>query len=161
MVHTTSRRAEDLAALDRTIERMRRMVMEHAKAVGQVPTIAIDMAALRATEAVGHLVASGVVPTIKDVALYQGIDQSTASRMVASAQRHGLIHRGHDPADRRRTTLSLTTEGTHLIEEIPRLRVQVLAEALQEWQDAEVSDFRALLERFRVNIDAIGPERLP
>ena len=138
------------------------MVMEHARQMPeQVPALPFEMAALRATEAVGDLVAAGTTPTIKDVAAYLGVDHSTASRMVASAERHGLVLRTQDTADRRRITLHLSDKGEVVIDEIPQLRVQVLAEALHDWNDHDVMEFRHLLERFRLSIDAIGPERLP
>lgn len=138
------------------------MVMEHARQMpAQVPALPFEIAALRATEAVGDLAAGGTTPTIKDVATYLGVDHSTASRMVASAERHGLVERTPDTSDRRRITLNLSDKGEVVIEEIPQLRVQVLAEALHEWDDHDITEFRHLLERFRLTLDAIGVERLP
>lgn len=155
MAHTNLERTEDLLALDRTIERMRRMVMEHARHMPEdVPALPFDLAALRATEAVKELAAAGTSPTIKDVAAYHGLDHSTASRMVALAERQGLVERGAGCIDRRRVELTLTDKGQQVVQEIPQFRVQVLGEALQEWEDRDISLFRQMLERFRLSIDS-------
>lgn len=73
------------------------------------------------------------------------IDRSTIADLVARLERHGLIAREQDEADRRRKVLRLTPTGRH---ELKRLRPhvdaveQAMTEALSK---AEISELRRLL----------------
>jgi DNA-binding MarR family transcriptional regulator len=154
MVHANQPREDDLLALDRTIERMRRMVIRHMQQMPEgVPQLPFEVAALRAAEAVAELEAPGSAPTIKDLAEYHGVDHSTASRMVATAERQGLVERTTDAQDRRRVTLALTAPGRQAVEEMPFLRSRFLDAAMSDWTDSDVTAFRHLFERFRLCVD--------
>ncbi len=73
------------------------------------------------------------------------IDRSTIADLVARLERHGLVARDQDEADRRRKVLRLTPAGLH---ELKRLRPhvdaveQAMTEALSK---DEVAELRRLL----------------
>ena len=150
MTHANSERGEQIEALDRTMERMRKIVADLAHSAPVImPGFPYDFAALRVTESVARL----GTPTIKDVAADCGVDHSTTSRAVASAQRQGLLTRTTHPDDRRQVMLSLTEQGQQISEQMPALRQHMLDESLHDWSAQELSQFREFLERFRVVLE--------
>jgi DNA-binding MarR family transcriptional regulator len=65
---------------------------------------------------------SGATMTVNGVADALGIDQPRASRLVARAVDAGLVRRGGDPDDGRRSVLSLTRSGARVLAEGHRAR---------------------------------------
>lgn len=150
MTHANSDRAARIDALDRTLERMRKIVTDLAhSAPTMMPGLPYDFASLRVAESVARLES----PSIKEVAQDLGVDHSTTSRAVAAAERQGLISRTAHPRDKRQAILTLTATGAKISAELPALRQHMMDESLHDWSDEEISQFREFLERFRVVLE--------
>lgn len=88
---------------------------------------------------------------LSELATRQGVDVSTASRQVASAEGRGWIERAPDPGDRRAARLDLTPSGRRLLDDYRHERRRLLDEVLGEWQE---QDRRALADLInRLNDD--------
>jgi len=57
--------------------------------------------------------------TLSDVSSHMLLSPATLVPVVDALQRRGLIERGLDPSDRRRTPLSLTASGTAMLAQAP------------------------------------------
>lgn len=57
--------------------------------------------------------------TIKELSRSMMLEPATLVPMVDSLERHGLIRRGSDPSDRRRTPLELTDAGREQLSRVP------------------------------------------
>lgn len=84
-----------------------------------------------------HLAAAGPV-TIGEAAQHFARAQSVVSEIVTRLERHGLLEREADPADRRRTLVWLTPEGVRAVREdqqvldVDRLRTAIAGLAPEE-----------------------------
>jgi DNA-binding MarR family transcriptional regulator len=88
---------------------------------------------------------SGAAMTVNGVADALGIDQPRASRLVARAVDAGLVRRGGDPDDGRRSVLSLTRGGTRVLAEGHRTRRETVEAALAGWSGQDRETFARLL----------------
>jgi DNA-binding MarR family transcriptional regulator len=70
------------------------------------------------------------------------------SRQTTALVGHGLAEKLTDPADGRAQVITLTAEGTALIERIKEQRAQWLQEMLADWSPEDIAGFTAYLERF-------------
>lgn len=75
-------------------------------------------------------------------------DPSTISRQVAHLVRLGLVERTADPEDGRATQLAATEEGRRVFEENRRVRIERIAEMLEEWPVGDRRQLAELLGRF-------------
>jgi DNA-binding MarR family transcriptional regulator len=75
-------------------------------------------------------------------------DVSTVSRQVSALVAHGLMEKLPDPGDGRATMLSLTAQGTALVERLKAQRSEWFRTMLHDWDADEVSAFIASLDRF-------------
>jgi DNA-binding MarR family transcriptional regulator len=75
-------------------------------------------------------------------------DPSTISRQVAELVRRGLVQREPDPSDGRASLLAITDAGRDVCVQVRRLRRELLASAVAEWDDADLATFGDLLTRF-------------
>jgi DNA-binding MarR family transcriptional regulator len=75
-------------------------------------------------------------------------DPSTISRQVAHLVRLGLVERTADPEDGRATLLAATDEGRRVFEENRRVRIERIAEMLDDWSVADRHKLAELLGRF-------------
>jgi DNA-binding MarR family transcriptional regulator len=83
------------------------------------------------------------------------LDPATLVPMVDALERHGYAHRGVDPADRRRTPLSLTERGAELLARIPIFdRDDALVTGLMSMGDESA---RQLLHLLRVLVNHMTP----
>lgn len=73
-------------------------------------------------------------------------DISTVSRQASSLSAHGLIDKGPDPDDGRAQLLSLSPEGSDLLERARRARARMFAELLREWDGEDVTRFTTYLD---------------
>lgn len=105
--------------------------------------------------------ADGPLPSVNALALRTHTTQATVVVVLNRLQQRGLVERTPDPADRRRTRVSLTRAGqrllarsaapaqSHLVaalDAMPPRRVRALADALDGWvDDAGLADRPALL----------------
>jgi DNA-binding MarR family transcriptional regulator len=150
-----------LLRLDTLFFALRRILVKPATTALPIPSLgrALDLSlvmacdAVRATEAtLGHL------PTVKDVAHLVQVDHSTASRMLGEAEHEGLVQRGVDPDDRRRTTLSLTETGRAVTSDTAHIRAWFMGQVLSDWDAAEVQQLVDVLGRAVTSFAAKVPE---
>lgn len=64
------------------------------------------------------------------------------------AKEEGWITRRTDPSDARRTLLSLTEEGQEQVNRAHRFRQEVFARVMEEWPDADRTEFTRLITAF-------------
>ena len=140
--------------VDRNFLRMRRMMVKPPAttlpmaATGDKIDIAKVMACMAIAEATTETEPDGQSPTITQVATALELDHSTASRLVTDAEAEGLVQRGTDPTDRRRTTVELTDTGRAAVAESAAMRHWVLSHVLAEWEGTDVDMLADLIERF-------------
>ena len=91
--------------------------------------------------------------TVTDVASALGVDQSQASRRVASAVSLGVVERCASQEDGRVSLLRLTRSGSGVLADIQQRRRAVVGQALAGWTAAEQSTFAELLARFTRELD--------
>ncbi len=91
--------------------------------------------------------------TVKDVAAALTLEHSSASRLLSETEVAGLLIRGTDPEDRRRTTVELTEVGQRLAEQLVGARTYALDRLLTDWPAEDVGALVTLLERFTVALD--------
>jgi DNA-binding MarR family transcriptional regulator len=87
-------------------------------------------------------------------------DPSTISRQVAHLVRLGLVERTADPEDGRATLLAATDEGRRVFEENRRVRIERIAEMLDDWSVADRHKLAELLGRFTTAFEK-APMRPP
>ncbi len=75
-------------------------------------------------------------------------DLSTVSRQVAALVESGLLERRADPVDGRASLLVVTDAGKAVISEHEEVRTAFFTQVLDGWNDAELTQFSSLLERF-------------
>lgn len=80
---------------------------------------------------------------IGDLADREGVSPATATRLVASLERRGLVGRETDPADRRSWRVSLKDAGRRQLEWARQVRTARLARSLSRLSD---DDVRRLLD---------------
>jgi DNA-binding MarR family transcriptional regulator len=90
----------------------------------------------------------GDAVSVSDLAAAIGVDQPRASRVVADCAAGGLVERASDPADARRTLVTLTDEGRAVLEERRRERRAAVERSLEGFTAAERAHLAALLARF-------------
>ncbi|NKY26566.1 MarR family winged helix-turn-helix transcriptional regulator [Nocardia gamkensis] len=126
-------------AVEAAMVRIRRRQTRGALSDGAIP-----VAVFRVLDAV----ADGSADTVGALAPALGVDQPRASRLVAQAVSAGLLERGADQRDGRRSVLRLTAAGNRAVAEARKGRRTTMAAAMADWTPAERADFARLLERF-------------
>jgi DNA-binding MarR family transcriptional regulator len=91
---------------------------------------------------------SGGPLTVNGVADALGVDQPRASRLVARAVEAGLVRRGADPDDGRRSVLALTPRGTRVLADGHRVRRAAVEAALAGWSGEDRETFARLLRAY-------------
>ena len=81
------------------------------------------------------------------VAAHLEVDPSVASRQVATLEQLGLVTRRPDPADGRAQLLAVSEAGRAASAGYRALRARWVAEALRDWDDAEVAHLTARLKQ--------------
>lgn len=143
-----------LHSLDDAVHHVRVALQRPAYARRMLRGLAFDggMASLRVLRAVER---SSEAPSIRQIATALGVEHSTASRLVDGLVRSGLVEKSPSATDQRQTLLRLTQEGGSLLDEATARRQQLMAEATQGWDDADVRTLAQLLQRLAEEIDAI------
>lgn len=80
-------------------------------------------------------------------------DVSTVSRQVTTLVSHGLLEKVTDPQDGRACMISLSTEGTALVEQLKVIRGEWFRELLQDWEPADAEALGDYLERFATSFE--------
>jgi len=136
-------------SLDRTLRRLRRAMMKPPATTVPVPALGkpLDMAKIFACDAVSDIARRKPSVTVKDVAAELELEHSTASRLLGDVEQDGLITRGTDPEDRRRTTLELTDLGESVVDDATAITRFFTRLLLAEWPREDVEDLTRLLSR--------------
>ena len=141
-----------LERLDRALLLARRAVTLPELSSLPLPELdrALDPAKALACLAVADLVKADPdrTVTVKDVAAALALEHSTASRLLSDTAALGLVERGSDPQDRRRTSVTLTATGEHIVQEVSEIRHWALGEVLAQWPEQDVLRFAELIEGF-------------
>ena len=94
--------------------------------------------------------------TAAEMARLERISPQSMGATVAALEERGLVHREPDPADGRRSILSLSAEGRALVQLRRSARSELLSEALESaFTPAEIKQLRTavpLIERLAHNI---------
>lgn len=159
MPRTTTHDPALIRRVDRALLQMRRRVVRPETNSVPIPALEhpVDFAKVMACLAVSDLQGLADPPgpvTVKDVALALGLEHSTASRLLAETAAEGFVHRTTDPADRRRTVVTLTTTGDMVVTQSSEIRAWAIDLMLAEWASTDLQTFAGLIERFTETIDA-------
>jgi DNA-binding MarR family transcriptional regulator len=153
---------EDVAAIERAMVAIRRAQTRRALARlsarrnvrsgrhGSLPDAVFEL-----LDIVDAVTTHGGAPTVTEAATALGIDQPRASRLTAQALDAGLLRRGVDQADGRRSPLILTPSGRGALDRIHAFRRQVIAEATADWAAEDRTALAQLLSRFVADIAGI------
>jgi DNA-binding MarR family transcriptional regulator len=95
-------------------------------------------------------------PTLGDLARRQHFDPPTASRLLESLARRGLLRMQPDPRDRRAVRVALTSAGLKLAERVGPLAATVRAAVVQGMSQREQEALRAALRKVISNLDEVG-----
>ena len=106
-----------------------------------------SVSTLRVLRAVEQCERAGAGASVRDVADYLAVEQSTASRTVAAVVSAGLLTKTVDPEDQRRCVLSLTAAGRAALSAVTRRRRKLVAEAVADWPKNDVESLVSLLDR--------------
>jgi DNA-binding MarR family transcriptional regulator len=109
---------------------------------------ASELSAILVVQSVEAAYRDGQDVTVGAIAAQLGIDPSTASRLVAQAERAGLIDRRASPRDARASFLSLTAKGRVLADGAARYQRVVFESATGDWSVEEKQSFARLFLRF-------------
>lgn len=137
-----------LEAIDDAFLRLRRLWSVSRHRVEDDGITRVELASLLVVEACARKAAAGAEANVSDVAYLADVTPSTASRLVDTAQRAGLLQRQQSVHSRRRTALVLTPAGEALRDRALNARRSWLADQLNGWSPAEVEQLGQLLQRF-------------
>jgi DNA-binding MarR family transcriptional regulator len=143
-------RQADVAILDHTLQRMRRVVLRPPGAQIPIPGLGrrVDIAKVLACEAIADLAADIDPVTVTDVALALQLERSTVSRLVGECESEGLVMRTAVPGDGRRVGLAVTEDGLRAVAGSAELRADFLKAVTESFSDAELTTLVQHLERF-------------
>jgi DNA-binding MarR family transcriptional regulator len=105
-------------------------------------------AAFQVLDAIAAANEAGRPITVTGIADALGVDQPRASRLVARTVADGLVQRGADPHDGRRSVLSLTSRGHQLLAAVHDARQAAVAAAVADWSPEDRATFARLLDTF-------------
>lgn len=134
-------------SLDRSIRRMRRVMLRPMAALVPVPALGrqLDVSKIFACDTVAELLATRESVSVKDVAAALQLEHSTVSRLLGEVEAEGLLARAQDPADRRRTIVTLTDLGQQVVAQATLTTRQFTKMLLADWPREDVEDLQRLL----------------
>ena len=88
-----------------------------------------------------------------DLADRVGLDLSTISRHLRSLEDDGHVARRPDPADGRATLLAVTRSGQRVVRQAREQRTAMLAEALDDWSDADRNELIRLTRQLADSLE--------
>jgi DNA-binding MarR family transcriptional regulator len=135
--------------LDKTFRRLRRTMVRPPQGFVPVPALGrqLDVAKIFACDAVADLAATERTVTVKDVAGVLDLEHSTVSRLLGEMEDDGLVARGSDTADRRRTTVALTDLGRAVVADATTMTRFFMRLMLSDWPVEDVESLTRLLGR--------------
>jgi len=135
--------------LDRAFRRLRKSMLRPPAGLVPVPSLGrpLDMAKIFACDAVAELSETSSAVSVKDVAATLDLEHSTVSRLLGEVEDDGLITRGIDPADRRRTTVALTDLGRAVVADATAMSRFFTRILLEEWDRHDVEELTRLMSR--------------
>ncbi|MGN6688502.1 MAG: MarR family winged helix-turn-helix transcriptional regulator [Actinomycetales bacterium] len=89
------------------------------------------------------------------------LDPSTVSRYVASLVKAGLVERQPDPADGRAVQLVASPAGEQMAVDWMRRRQELIADALTDWDDADIEALTRLFSRLNDDLERHRPPGPP
>jgi DNA-binding MarR family transcriptional regulator len=123
----------------------RRSLQRRAAAAGSVGAAGAGAAEAAAFQVLDAIESGGALNGVADAL---GVDQPRGSRLVARAVEAGLVRRGADPDDGRRSVLVLTPRGARVLAEGHRARRAAVEAALAGWPDEDRETFARLLRAY-------------
>ncbi len=150
---------ELLDTVDKTFRRLRKATVRPPSAQLPMPCLGhpLDMSKIFACNAVADLSEQVSPVSVKDVALALELEHSTVSRLLGEMEDDGLLTRGVDPGDRRRTTVALTTLGSEVVNDATTASRFFTRLLLADWTKGEVEELAHVLNRLAATIH----DRLP
>ena len=135
--------------LDRAFRGLRKSMIRPPAGSVPVPALGrqLDMAKIFACDAVAELSETQATVSVKDVATLLDLEHSTVSRLLGEIEDDGLIVRGVDPADRRRTTISLTFLGRAVVADATAMSRFFTRILLADWDREDVEALTTLMSR--------------
>ena len=135
--------------LDKAFRRLRKAMIRPPAGLVPVPSLGrqLDIAKIFACDAVAELSADHDTVSVKDVAQALDLEHSTVSRLLGEVESDGLVVRGQDPVDRRRTTVELTDLGTAVVTDSTNMTRFFTRLMLAEWTRQDVEDLQRLMTR--------------
>ncbi len=88
------------------------------------------------------------------------LDLSTVSRHLKSLADAGLIVRSTDSSDARAQVITVTEAGITVLASALQARAEALAPAVADWDDADITTLRDLLERLADDLTPTGAPSL-
>lgn len=156
-----------LTRIDRAVMRMRRDIVKPPELCMPMPSLgrSVDFAKVHACMAIAEGTLEGApsepdghrVSTVKDVAAFLQLEHSTASRLLGEAEAEGLVVRGTDPQDRRRTTVALTDSGRLVLQDSIAMRSWAMGQVFEDWSERDLKTLATMLERMAQTLS----ERMP
>lgn len=142
--------------LDKAFRRLRKAMIRPPAGLVPVPSLGrqLDIAKIFACDAVSELAESQDSVTVKDVATMLDLEHSTVSRLLGEVESDGLIVRGQDPVDRRRTTITLTQLGTAVVADATAMTRFFSRLLLADWPRQDVEDLQRLMTRLADTVAA-------
>lgn len=98
----------------------------------------------------------GRASTQRDLARFARIEQPPMAQMLARMERDGLIRRVSDPADGRRSRITLTEVAEARLPDAVAALLRGNHEALRDFTDEEAGLLIALLTRLIANLDRLA-----
>ena len=140
--------------LDRAFRRLRKSMIRPPQGLVPVPALGrqLDVAKIFACDAVADLAATGQTVTVKDVAAMLDLEHSTVSRLLGEMEDDGLVARGSDPTDRRRTTVALTDLGRAVVADATQMTRFFMRLMLSDWPLEDVESLTRLLGRLATTV---------
>lgn len=93
---------------------------------------------------------------VTELAAQLGVACSTAGRHAANLEGGGMVTRSPDPEDGRVTVVEVTDRGVRLIEHLRAAHSDLLAEALEDWDPADVDRLVSLLGHLAEDLRALS-----
>lgn len=94
--------------------------------------------------------------SVRDVAEFMAVEQSTASRIVAAVVAAGLLTKSSAHDDQRRCALVLTEVGRKELAAVTDRRRDLVAETVADWPESDVDTLVALLDRLTERFERTG-----
>ncbi|WP_329133796.1 MarR family transcriptional regulator [Streptomyces sp. NBC_01476] len=85
---------------------------------------------------------------INSLAALLGLDPSTAGRQVTSLRKLGLVAKSPAEEDRRRSIITPTEEGLHLMEEVRTRRARNHADLLEGWSEEDLRTLATMFTKY-------------